>query len=159
MKEISNLPWKSKLFTYGVIAILFGLGSVIYSFISSKPNIKDLIAFSGAFQQVENIQAKTKNATVMHLRNKTNNIRLNMGACSTISKELNAGDNLHVYYKKTSLAFVDGRAMEITKDNMTICNFQTVINKHTRSVKLGFYFGAFCLLLGTLFTYVGYKKT
>jgi len=159
MKEILNLPWKSKLFTYGVIAIAFGTGSIIYSYLNTKPNISNLTSFSGTFIKVENMQIKTKNATVIHLINKTDNVRINMGACSKISSELNSGDNLHVYYKKSSLAIVDGRAMQITKDNMPICDFKKAISRHNRSVTLDFYFGVFCLFFGFLSTYAGYKKT
>jgi len=159
MKEISNLPWKSKLFTYGVIAIAFGTGSIIYSFLHTKPNISNLASFSGTLIKVENMQVKTKNTTVMYLNNKADKVRINMGVCSKISSELNSGDNLHIYYTKSSLAIVDGRAMQITKDNIPICDFKKAINRHSRSVTLDFYFGVFCLFFGFLSTYAGYKKT
>jgi len=159
MKDLSNLPWKSKLFTYGVIAIFFGSGSVIYSFIKSKPNINNSTFFSGTLVKIENMQVKTKNATVMHLEDTTNTLRINMGACSSISAELYPGDNLNINYIKSSLALLDGRAMQISKDNLRICDFEKTINKHNRSVTLDLYFGLFCLTFGSIGTYIGYKKT
>ena len=156
--KLSALPWNSSLFSWGVVALVFGIGGYIFTQSKTIPTLDELTVFTGALVKIEHWQMKNRTGVDIYVQNSSNKIRLNAGSCRYLTDKLALGQAITVNYKTASVARVDGRAFQIKNKNNTVCSYNHSVESFNRSTVINTYLSYFCLGLSVLLISIGYFK-
>lgn len=159
MLDVKKLPWASNMFSWGVVAIVFGVGSWFWYMSQSILTLDELTVYKGKLVKIEQWQAKTKNGIDLFLSDDLGTKRLNSTYCEKFLGSINVGDDLTIYAEKVpSISRVVGRVWQIENSTEVICDYEFVVKRNERLNILNFYLACVVFSLGMIFSIIGYRK-
>ncbi len=158
MKTV-NLPWKSRLFTYGVVTLLFSLIGAISEFASLEPELNDFHVASGEIEKIEKWRLKNKFGTDIYLNTGKLNRFSTSSYCEPTLIKLSAGENITIHYTEAGdLSRVIGNVKHISRNSEIVCSYNELLKYRDKNQVIRQSAPILLFLVAISMIVFGYKK-
>jgi len=117
---ISNLPWKSRFFSYGVIFVILGFIGLVTHVSRAIPQLTE---YEGVVLKVEYFQAKSSGVDVF-ISVDGEEKRFNLNRCRIATSKITNGDIIVVRVEAPFIVSrVDGLVWFVKKSGVVLCDY------------------------------------